>query len=304
MKRVTIFGGSGFIGRSVTKHLIEQETQVRIAARASGQKSSDSNIECVRTNICKPVDVQEAVKDASVVVNLVGTFDAFGPNNFQAIHVEAAERIAKAAKAAGVQRLVHLSSIGADENSYSEYSRTKALGERAVLQAFPKATILRPSVVFGAEDQFFNRFSDMVRFNPILPLVGGKTKFQPVYVGDVAKAIETACLETRPGIYELGGPESADFQTLMKKMLKVTDRKRLIMEMPHAVSNLMGGCFDTLSRITNGRFQNRILTQDQIRSLGHDNVVGYEARGFAELGISPRSIDEILPTYLGPKKRE
>jgi uncharacterized protein YbjT (DUF2867 family) len=207
--------------------------------------------------------------------------------------------VARAAAAAGVGQFVHVSAIGADTHSDSVYAQTKALGEAAALEHMPRAVILRPSIVFGPEDQFFNRFAAMAMFSPVIPVVGARTRFQPVYVQDVAlAAAKAACGEVRPGIYELGGPEVVTFRDLMRRMLAVIRRRRLILAMPFPVAVVMGGVLDFLQAITLGLFRNGLITRDQVRNLRRDNVVGEGRMGFAELGIEPTSMGPVLGEYL------
>jgi NADH dehydrogenase len=233
------------------------------------------------------------------VVNCVGVLNEVGKNGFDAVQAEGAGRIARIAAELGVGHLVQLSAIGADAESASAYARSKAAGEAAVQEAFPAAVILRPSVVFGSEDQFFNRFAAMSRFGPILPVVGAETKFQPVYVDDVAQAAVKAVLgEAAPGIYELGGPDVHSFRELMQKMLQVVQRRRLIVNIPFFVARIMGSVFDLLQTVTLGLFTNGLITRDQVRNLARDNVVSPRARGLADLGIAPTPIDAVLPEYL------
>jgi NADH dehydrogenase len=198
-----------------------------------------------------------------------------------------------------VYTLVHLSAIGADAESPSEYQQTKAAGEKAILDAFPKAVILRPSIIFGNEDGFFNRFASMARFGPVLPVVGAATKFQPVYVDDVAQAaVKGITGEAAPGIYELGGPDVETFRDLMRRMLQVIRRRRLIVNVPFFAASIMGGAFDLLQAVTLGLFQNGMITRDQVRNLKADNVVSPGAKGLADLGITPTAMEAVLPEYL------
>ena len=195
--------------------------------------------------------------------------------------------------------LVHLSALGADSASPSHYSRTKAAGEQAVLAAFPTAVILRPSIIFGAEDAFFNRFAAMSQFAPILPVIGASTRFQPVYVDDVAQAAVLGALGTaEPGIYELGGPEISSFRALMEKMLMVIKRRRLILNVPFFVARLMGIGFDMMQKLTAGMLKNGIITRDQVKSLRSDNIVGVGAKTLANLKIEPVAMAAVLPDYL------
>jgi NADH dehydrogenase len=256
-------------------------------------------VEPVFCNIRDDASVRAVMQGADAVVNCVGVLNEVGKNGFDAVQAEGAGRIARIAAELGVGHLVQLSAIGADAESASAYARSKAAGEAAVQEAFPAAVILRPSVVFGSEDQFFNRFAAMSRFGPILPVVGAETKFQPVYVDDVAQAAVKAVLgEAAPGIYELGGPDVHSFRELMQKMLQVVQRRRLIVNIPFFVARIMGSVFDLLQTVTLGLFTNGLITRDQVRNLARDNVVSPRARGLADLGIAPTPIDAVLPEYL------
>jgi NADH dehydrogenase len=222
-----------------------------------------------------------------------------GKNSFEAVQSEGAARIAKFAAEQGVSQMVHISAIGADAASASEYSRTKAAGEAAVLEAFPAAVILRPSVIFGTEDQFFNRFAKMTEMSPVLPLVGGNTKFQPVYVDDVAQAAVQAALGNAPaGTYELGGPDQATLKALMGTLLAKTQSRRMIVNLPFFVGKLMAFGFSALQFCTLGIFKNTVLTSDQVKNLAVDNVVSEDAKSFADLNIQPTPLETILPEYL------
>jgi uncharacterized protein YbjT (DUF2867 family) len=225
--------------------------------------------------------------------------NAIGKQTFDAVQADGPGRIAKVAAELGVQHLVQISAIGADAASASAYARTKAAGEAAVMAAFPAAVILRPSVVFGPEDGFFNRFAGMARLGPVLPVVGAGTRFQPVYVDDVAQAaVLGATGAAAPGIYELGGPEVATFRALMVTMLAIIRRRRLILNIPFFAARLMAFGFDALQAISLGLFENGMLTRDQVRNLARDNVVADDARGFATLGIKPTAMGAVLPEYL------
>lgn len=309
---VTIYGGSGFIGRYIAQRMARQGWRVRVAVRRPNEAlfvrpyGVVGQVEPVFCNIRDDASVRAAVAGADAVVNCVGTFDARGRNSFEAIQHEGAARIARIAAETGVARLVHLSAIGANPEGESLYARSKAAGEAAVLGAFPPAVILRPSVVFGPEDKFFNRFAAMSRIGPVLPVVGGATLFQPVYVDDVARAAETALGAAAgpgapggvpAGVYELGGPDVESFRALMRRMLSVINRRRLVVSIPFPVASVLGGLFDVLKAVSGGLVPAPI-TRDQVRSLRTDNVVTPGRRGFAELGIEPVSMSAILPDYL------
>ena len=304
-KLVTIYGGSGFIGRYIARRMAKEGWRVRVAVRRPNEAifvrpyGVVGQVEPVFCNIRDDASVRAVMQGADAVVNCVGVLSEVGKNGFDAVQAEGAGRIARIAAELGVGQLVQLSAIGADADSASAYARSKAAGEAAVRAAFPAAVILRPSVVFGSEDQFFNRFAAMSRFGPVLPVVGAETKFQPVYVDDVAQAAVKAVLgEAAPGVYELGGPDVHTFRALMQKMLQVVQRRRLIVNIPFFVARIMGGAFDLLQTVTLGLFTNGLITRDQVRNLAHDNVVSPQARGFADLGIAPTPIDAVLPEYL------
>lgn len=302
---VTIFGGSGFVGRYIAQRMAKAGWRVRVAVRRPNEAlfvrpyGAVGQVEPIQANIRDEDSTRRAIAGASAVVNCVGILVEEGRQGFEAVQGEGAARIARLAAEEGVGKLVQISAIGADAESDSSYARSKAQGEDAVRAAFPGAVILRPSIIFGAEDQFFNRFAGMARLSPVLPVVGPLTKFQPVYVDDVAAAAEAAVLrDVKPGIYELGGPEVATFRALMVHMLKVIRRKRLILALPFWVGRLQGAAFDMLQRFSFGLFVNRLITRDQVRLLGKDNVVSDGAMGFADLGITPQSLDPILEGYL------
>jgi NADH dehydrogenase len=229
----------------------------------------------------------------------VGILAPSGKNTFDSVQADGAGRIARLAAAEGITRMVHVSAIGADADSDSAYSRTKAEGEAQVLAHMPGAVILRPSIIFGQEDGFFNRFARMTKLGPVLPIVGAETRFQPVFVDDVAAAAEIALTrgEVAPGIYELGGPDVNTFRELMDHMLTVIRRRRLVLNIPFWVGRIMGFGFDMLSALSGGLIPAQI-TRDQVRNLARDNVVSPDAKGFAELGIRPASLEAILPEYL------
>lgn len=304
-KLVTIYGGSGFVGRYIARRLAKDGWRVRVAVRRPNDAmfvkpyGVPGQVEPVLCNIRDDASVRAAMQGADAVVNCVGTFAAGGKNNFTAVQAEGAGRIARIAADLNVGALVHLSAIGADEAGASRYARSKAEGEKAILSAFPKAVILRPSVIFGNEDQFFNRFAAMSQLGPVLPVVGAETMFQPVFVDDVAAAAVLAVNgQAAPGVYELGGPEVASFKTLMQQMLAVIRRRRLVVNIPFFVARVMGGVFDLLEAVTLGLVENRMITRDQVRSLHSDNVVSPGSKTFADLGIEPTAMGSVLPEYL------
>ena len=303
-KLVTIFGGSGFVGRYIARRMAKEGWRVRVATRRPNDAlfvkpyGSVGQVEPVFCNIRDDASVRAVMHGADAVVNCVGTFDKGGRNSFEAVQHQGAARIARLAAELGVGQLVHISAIGADAGSDSLYAQSKAAGEAAVLAAYPRAVILRPSVIFGAEDQFFNRFAGMTRFGPVLPVVGAETKFQPVYVDDVAQAAVAGALGRASGVYELGGPDVASFRDLMAQMLGVIQRRRLVLNLPFLVARVMAFGFDTLQALTLGLLKNGVITADQVRSLRHDNVVTAGAKGLADLGIEPTDMAAVLPEYL------
>ncbi len=303
-KLVTIYGGSGFVGRYIARRMAKQGWRVRVATRRPNEAlfvrpyGAVGQVEPVFCNIRDEASVREVMLGADAVVNCVGTFDKGGRNSFEAIQAIGAGRVARLAKELGVGSFVHISAIGADAGSDSLYAQSKAAGEAAVLEAYPKAMILRPSVIFGTEDQFFNRFAGMARLGPILPVVGAATRFQPVFVDDVAQAAVAGVLGQASGVYELGGPDKASFRDLMTRMLAVIQRRKLILNIPFIGARIMAFGFDTLQALTLGLVKNGMITADQVRSLRRDNVVAPGARGLADLGISPTSMDAVLPEYL------
>lgn len=303
-KLVTIYGGSGFVGRYIARRMAKEGWRVRVAVRRPNEAlhvkpyGVVGQVEPVLCNVRDDASVRAAMVGADAVVNCVGTFDRGGKNNFTAVQAEAPGRIARIAAETGVGALVHISAIGADPEGGSLYAQSKGEGEKAVLAAFPTAMILRPSVIFGSEDGFFNRFGAMSRMGPILPVVGAETRFQPVHVDDVAQAAVKGILGQASGTYELGGPEVASFRDLMAKMLGVIRRRRLVLNMPFFAARIMAGLLDFGSAVTLGLIPNKILTRDQVNSLKADNVVSAGAKGFADLGIAPVDMDSVLPEYL------
>jgi uncharacterized protein YbjT (DUF2867 family) len=300
---VTVFGGSGFLGRSVVRALANRDYRIRVAVRRpelAGHLQplgKVGQIHSVQANLRYPASVEAAMRDSHVAINLVGILTESGAQTFEAVQGRGAETVAKAATAVGA-RMVHVSAIGADENSESHYARAKAAGEKAVAAALPSATILRPSILFGPEDEFTNRFAALARLSPVLPLIGGgETRLQPAYVGDVATAVADAVDgKTRPGaIYELGGPEVLTMREILKIILDITDRKRMLVSLPFGLAKLQA----LLLQFAPGPFK---LTPDQVALLRSDNVVSDAAKAagltLEGLGISPDSIEAIAPQYL------
>mgnify|MGYP001428760871 CR=1 FL=1 len=304
-KLVTIFGGSGFVGRYIARRMAREGWRVRVAVRRPNEAlfvkpyGVPGQVEPLACNIRDDASVRAMIRGADAVVNCVGILNSLGRNTFDAVQAEGAGRVARISAEEGVGALVHISAIGADAGSDSDYARTKAEGEAAVLAAFPNAVILRPSIIFGTEDQFFNRFAGMTRLGPILPVVGAATKFQPVHVDDVAKAAVAGVLgQADPGIYELGGPEVDTFRGLMQRMLKVIQRRRAVVGIPFFVARIMAFGFDMVQAVTLGLIENKVLTRDQVRNLARDNVVATGAKGLADLGITPTAMEAVLPEYL------
>ena len=302
-KLVTIFGGSGFVGRYIARRMAKEGWRVRVAVRDPNLAmfvkpyGAVGQVEPLFCNIRDDASVRAVTRGADAVVNCVGVLDETGKNTFKAVQAEGAGRIARIAAEQGVGQLVHISAIGASATSDSQYAKSKAGGEAAVLAAFPGAMILRPSVIFGSEDQFFNRFAGMSRLGPVLPLVGANTRFQPVYVDDVAQAVVLGVRGRAHGTYELGGPDVKTFRELMAQMLAVIQRRKLVVNIPFAVARAMGFAFD-LGRTMTGGLVKGPLTADQVRNLSVDNVVAEGAQGFAALGITPTAMASVLPNYL------
>ncbi|TFF25292.1 complex I NDUFA9 subunit family protein [Jiella endophytica] len=301
-KTVVLFGGSGFLGRYVARALARRGHRIRVACRRPDLAyhlqiaGNMGQILPIQANLRYRWSVDRAVEDADHVVNLVGILAESGRQSFDAVQNFGAKAVAEAARGVGAG-MTQISAIGADANSESAYARSKAAGEAAVLQTIPEATILRPSIIFGAEDQFFNRFADMSRFSPFLPLIGGgTTRYQPVYVGDVAEAVADTVEGKVPGgrIYELGGPEILSFREMMEEMLRVVGRKRSFINIPYGAASTMA----RLMRFLPGA----PLTEDQVKQLSIDNVVSEEARAEGRtldaFERMPRTLEAILPSYL------
>ena len=304
---ITVVGGSGFVGRYVVKHLAEAGYRVRVicrnpnAALALKTAGDPGQIVLESGDMLRPESIAPKLAGSFAVINLVGVLFEKGGQKFSALQAKGAENLAVAAKKAGVKRFVQLSALGVDKAFGSEYARTKLMGEKSVLMHFPDVTILRPSVIFGAEDNFFNQFAAL----PILPLIGGgKTRFQPVYVDDVARAVVASLsLDTAKGAtYELGGATVYSFRALME-FVNITLRKhKPLIKIPFGLAMLIGLKWEIISKITPFK---PMLTRDQVRLLKHDNVIGAGAKTFADLGITPQPMEIIVPKYLArfhPKK--
>ena len=300
---VTVFGGSGFLGRYVVQALARTGCRIKVAVRRPDLAlhlqplGSVGQIALIQANVRDERSVAEALRGADAAVNLVGILEQTGRQRFRAVHAEAAERIAKAARAQGVRALVHVSAIGASRLAASVYARTKGEGEERVLAAFPEAVILRPSLIFGPEDNFFNRFGAMSRIAPVMPLICGKTRMQPIYAGDVAQAVKAALAgrATEGAIYELGGPVTYTFREILKKVCEWTGHPRPLFPIPAWMMKIPAFFVQFVPGAP--------ITVDQIRLLQRDNVVSAEAanaqRTLEGLGVTePRSVELIVPSYL------
>jgi NADH dehydrogenase len=304
-KLVTIFGASGFLGRHIVRALANEGWRVRAAVRHPNTAhflkpmGRVGQIQLIKANVRDDASADAALRNADAAINLVGILAQSGAQKFQALHAEAAERIAKFATAHRVSRLLHVSALGASMDSPSLYARSKAEGEERVRAAFPGATIFRPSVVFGPEDDFFNRFAWLARMSPALPLIGGGgTRFQPVYAGDVAQAAVRVLNDpaTAGNIYELGGPEVMTLKEIMQLVLKETHRRRLLIPVPFALARVKAAVL--------GLFPKPLLTIDQVKLLQRDNVVSEGALTLRDLGIIPTAAEAILPSYLWRFRKE
>jgi NADH dehydrogenase len=307
---ITVFGGSGFLGRHVVRALAQRHYRIRVAVRRPDLAGHlqplgrVGQIHAVQANIRHRSSVASAVAGSDVVINLVGILFESGRQRFDAVQGSGAEGVALAAAAQGA-RMIHVSAIGAAENSRAAYGRAKWRGERLVLAAAPDAIIFRPSVLFGPNDDFFNRFAAMAQLSPVLPLIGGgRTRFQPVFAGDVAEAIARAVdgAATPGTIYELGGPEVFTFRALMNFILATTGRRRLLVPLPFALAKLQALGFELLSKVPLPLLSRPLLTRGQVDMLRYDNVVADTARADGRtlegLGITPHPVGEIVPTYL------
>jgi NADH dehydrogenase len=302
---VTVFGGSGFLGVQVTRALAKQGYRVRVAVRRPGLgyklrlMGDVGQIEVVQANIRNPASIDRALEGAEGCINLVGVLYESGRQGFLTLHAQGAEDIAAACAARGIERMVQVSAIGADAGSTAHYAQTKAAGEAAVLRLLPKAAIVRPSVVFGVDDDFFNRFAAMASISPALPLPGGGgTRFQPVFVGDAAAAIVAALREPSAAgkIFEIGGPEIYTYRQLMELTLAQIHKKRLLVNLPWPLARLIGQLGDLQAKLLPFAPP---LTSDQVQMLKHDNVASAALPGLKALGVSsPIAVEAIIPTYL------
>lgn len=304
-KLVTIFGGSGFLGRQVARLMARKGWRVRVAVRRPDEAlftrtyGAVGQVQPVLCNIRDELSVRAAMSDADAVVNCVNILNPKGKSSFKSVFEEGAEHIARLSAEMGVARIVHISGIGVDPESDSPYIAGKARGEAAVLRHRPDAVVLRPSVMFGPGDSFYNRFAAMTRFGPLLPVVGARVRMQPVFVDDVAlAAVKGACGEAAPGIYELGGPDVLTTREIVDQVLRATMRRRGVVNLPFWVAGLGARILGAVQVLTGGLFTNRLLTRDQVALLRRDNVVSPGARGFADLGIQPVSADAVIDGYL------
>jgi len=303
MPIVTVFGGSGFIGRYAVRKFAKQGWRVRVAVRRPNEAmflrtaGDVGQVETIQANIRDDASTERAIAGSDAVVNLVGLLFPTRKQTFDAVQRDGAERIARFCARHGIDRMVHVSAIGADAESGIDYQRTKAEAEAAVLRHVPTATILRPSLVFGPEDEFFNRFAGMARMSPVLPLIGGETRFQPVYVGDVADAIvrSLGSAEARGAVYELGGPETVTMREVFDLVMEETGRKRAVLPVPGWLARVQATVFELPNKLFG---MAPLLTRDQVEMLDTDNVVGDDAKGLGDLGIKGTTLESILPTYL------
>lgn len=299
---VTVFGGSGFVGTQAVRYLAKAGWRIRVAVRNPNLAykmrllGDVGQIDVVQANVRNLPSLERALEGATVSLNLVGLLYETGRQGFQAVHVMGARNVAEAAKAQGVQRLVQMSALGADENSPSKYARTKAEAEAAVREAYPDATLVRPSIVFGSGDGFFEKFAAMAQISPALPLIGGgKTRFQPVFVGDVGLALARIVADptTAGQTYELGGPGTFTFRELLELMLAETGLRRFLAPIPFPAAGLLGKLGDLTSFLIPPP-----VTSDQVELLKADNVASGQHPGLAALGVSPTTLEAVLPTYL------
>ena len=306
---VTIFGGTGFLGRYIVNRLSKLGYIINIVTRTPNEaiylKTSGNvgQVKLTEGSFSNLNNFTSLFKTSDIIINCVGILNEEGDQTFKKLHSDIPEKLAILAKKSGVKKFIHISSIGANPKSDSKYSKSKGIAEVKILKAFPEAIIFRPSIVFGSEDQFFNLFSQISCISPILPIVGGKTKFQPVYVDDIAKMvvgvlqIEAPNTKKNNRIYELGGPEIISFRSLMVKMLSVIYRKKLIINLPFWLAKAMCPLILILNKLTFKKIP-LLITEDSVKQLKYDNIVSEEYMSFEDLDIKPKSLDLILPSYL------
>lgn len=302
---VTIYGGSGFLGRQIAQQMAREGWRVRVACRRPNEAlfvrayGAVGQVEPVPCNVRDEFSVRAAMTDADAVINCVGILVREGNNRFDAIHEVAAARIARLSAELGVARLVHVSAIGVDPEARSQYLASKGRGEAGVLANRPEAVILRPSVMFGPGDGFYNKFAGMAGLPPFMLIGGGRAVLQPVYVDDVARAAAITAAGAAPtGIYELGGPEVMTLREVVAQILTVINRRRLVVNLPGWMAATAATGLDVVQSLSGGLFTNRVVTRDQMRSLAVPNRVAPGARGFADLGITPVAAEAIIPDYL------
>lgn len=304
-KLVTIYGGSGFVGRQVARLMAKRGWRVRIAVRRPDEAlftrtyGAVGQVVPVLCNIRDDMSVRAAMSEADAVINCVNIERPEGKSTFKAVFDEGAAHIARLSAEMGVARIVHISGLGVDPDSTSRYVAAKARGEAALLDHRPDAVVLRPSVIFGTDDHFYNRLASLARLGPVMAIAGGRTRLQPVFVDDVAlAAVMGATGEAEPGIYELGGPDILTMREVVGQVLAVTHRRRLVLNLPFWVARIGAGVLDGAQMLTAGLFTNRILGRDQLILLQGDNVPAEGAKGFAELGIQPTATEAVLDSYL------
>jgi len=304
---VTVFGGSGFVGTQAVRYLAKAGWRVRVAVRNPNLAykmrllGDVGQVDIAQANLRDPASLERALAGATASLNLVGVLYDGGRQGFEAVHVEGARNVAEAARACGVQRVVQMSALGASPTSASKYARTKAAGEAAVREIYPDAVVVRPSIVFGNGDSFFERFAKMAQFSPALPLIGGgESRFQPVFVGDLGQALARIVAdETHAGrTFELGGPSVFTFRELMEQLLAVTGQTRALVPVPWPAASALGKLGDLAAFAITPP-----ITSDQVELLKADNVVSAGAPGLADLGITPTPVEAVLPEYLYTYRR-
>ena len=305
--KVTIFGGTGFLGRYVVQRLARQGWIINIVSRNPSKglflktQGSIGQINLIKGDFLYIESLKDSLEGSNAIINCVGILDESNDQKFKLLHSEVPGQLAKYASQFGVGQFIHISSIGADENSESHYAKTKGVGEARIRDGFPEAKILRSSVMFGAEDKFFNLFALIASLSPVIPMVGGQTLFQPVYVDDVACAVEKLLYPNLKSknelIFELGGSEVLSFRNLMAKMLFLIQRKRILLDIPFGIADIFCPLVYMANKLTLNNIP-LLITKDKIRQLKKDNIVSKDIPGFNELAISPRVLDAILPTYL------
>jgi NADH dehydrogenase len=292
---VTIFGGNGFLGKSIVSKLLQSDSLIKVVSRALPIETKHSRLTFIQDDVQNTNSLWRLVRGSTTVINLVGLLFETPRSTFQKVHINAASELANVAKQQGVKNFIHISALGVDKAVTSKYATTKYKGEQEVKKHFPEALILRPSIIFGSRDNFFNQFARLSKFLPFLPLIGGgKTKFQPVYVEDVADVVFHILVEKRihSNIIELGGPEEYTFEEILKFILEILDRKRLLLPLPFMLAKILGRFVEVMPR--------PFLTADQVELLKYDNIIASDTThlGFKDFAITPQSIKSIVPMYL------